>query len=1227
MFTPDKSLNSRFEEALAKIAGSTPARLADLRGSSLFFLVHHLAEPTPDTVGPAPPLLVITETTNQAIRYKQFLVDVTRLVADREPKADEYLVFPSLEPQNLFEYADLALDVVEARNKALSGLQDGNLRVLFSSYKACWRLLPDPDEFSGRQLLLGVAGAKEAGDGLVTSIERSELASTLDDFGYSPVKTVTAVGEYAVRGGLVDVFPAGADRPVRIDLFGNEIDRLLVIDPETQRSGEALTTLRIPGIKSSRELMALPEVCGWFHDHWAAYEKEHARNLSRSAFARLRDVVHSDLEALAQGTETLRLGWYSRSMASREHCLWHYLPEGTQVVAHEDGFINSETNSYFRFWENRFDDWLKNGLSFLGLSAYYYQPKYAISATAERLSAGSCTVKGANGEQTLDTPQLKFLLTHSFSTPESDPLPSASVGLETPPASARWGTSKIVQTVTDLPKASTDSLAAHDTSGGAFVRPYNRALSILTQFSARMREIMGDAGLQPEVQNAILPGGFVVPKGDAGQPPWTVITDMEIFGEIAEISPTPAKKYRREAIRRTDELNPGDFVIHIDYGVARFAQLADRKVFGITKSFVELEFAGRDRLFVPVDQLDRLRKYSFDGTVPTLNNLGRDTWSKTKQKIQRDTLELAKKLLSLYKSRMQKPGISFGPATVWQEEFADGFPYRLTEDQVVAWREVESDMENEKAMDRLLCGDVGFGKTEVAMRAAFKACIEERQVLVLCPTTILADQHFRTFGRRFSPFPFKVAVLSRFQSAKKQKEIVKELVAGKVDVVIATHRGLSKDVEFKQLGLLVIDEEQRFGVKQKERLKMRFPKVDVLAMTATPIPRTLHMSLIGLRDISLIETAPVARKPVKTYVGEYDKLLVREAILRELGRGGQIYYLHNKVQDIDTVKASLELMVPEVKVLVGHGQMPEARLEEVMHAFSMGAYKILLATTIIENGLDIPTVNTIIVDRAENLGLAQMHQLRGRVGRSNVQAYSYFFHSPNRMLTEESQNRLHAIYNYAYLGAGYEIAQSDLRIRGAGNLLGAAQSGLAKQVGFEYYCELLARSISDVKALDEADIEEWDDQPILAERPGTQLDLPLEAYIPEDYVSDPVLRLELLREIASIGTVEGADEFSVSLADRFGAVPTEVENLLVVSKAKTLATALGVERLNYNRLKKHFNLHFFEGEGSWQKKAGLLDSRFSTSHGNVLEFALPFDDDDAPVELLEALESLAQLKD
>jgi len=1222
MLTPWYRLQEAFAAAAERLGHAYPGRITDLRASAFFFFLQYLSEDQGHAENPLP-ILVITETTAQAGRMQQFITDVSRLVTDCEPAPSDYLTFPDFEPQNLFEYADASVDLLEARSAALDALLRRTARVVFASYKACWRHLPSPGEHTSRQLSVATAEAAERPEA-THRIGRGELARWLVDQGYHQVTTVTGTGEFAVRGGLVDVFPVGAELPARIDLFGDAVDEIHIFDPATQLTVSSTAQVRILPVSAAGVRLRQGEALASLEQRWRDYSETYQELLSRSTFERLQEVVQSDLRQVADGMTTPRAGWYEEASAGDDAgsaapaaCLWHYLPEGATVVFREDSFIESETASYFLFWENRFADWLRNGLSFLGLDSFYYRPASSIGETAAGLAEGLVTLGSPAQPEHLPVPALRPLLTHAFGAPDSPPFPCASAGLESIPA-GRWGTSRLAESIRSYPQGAFSA----DSVTGAPQQVFDRPVTVLSQFSARLREILHDAGLQPEIASAILPGGFVIP----GDPPWTVVTDMEIFGEIAEIVPKAPRRYTREAVRRPEELSPGDYVVHIDYGIGRFAQLTDRLQSGMTKSYAEIEYSGRDRLYVPVEQLDRLRRYSYDGTAPQLNSLGREQWRKTKEKVQRETLELARKLLSLYKLRQVRPGHAYAATTVWDEEFADGFPYSLTEDQLSAWRDVERDMQAEKPMDRLLCGDVGFGKTEIAMRAAFKACVDEHQVLVLCPTTVLADQHFTTFSRRFRAFPFVVSALSRFQTKAEQREIVEQARAGRIDVLIATHRALSKDVDFASLGLLVIDEEQRFGVKQKEAVKMRWPAVDVLAMSATPIPRTLHMSLVGVRDISLIETAPPARKAVKTYVGEHDEILVRDALLRELGRGGQVYFLHNRIADIERVRDTVERLTPGEKILVAHGQIHEDRLEEVMHAFSLGAYKIMLATTIIENGLDIPAVNTIIVTGAENLGLAQMHQLRGRVGRSPIQAYAYFFHTPHRLLTEEARNRLHAIYNYAYLGAGYEIALSDLRIRGAGNLLGEAQSGLARQVGFEYYCELLARSIRNVKALDVAEVEEWEDMPVLAERPGTQLDLPLPSFIPVDYIDDPVLRLDILRRLAALQGEEAIDAFEAELTDRFGTPPPETHNLFTVIRMKNLASDLGVERLSYDRARLGFHLDFYEDEAPWFKRAPLLDGRLGLSAPGGLDIALPFESEAAARELTAILERLRELR-
>jgi transcription-repair coupling factor (superfamily II helicase) len=1170
----------------------------------------------------------------------QFIAAAERLVHDREPDSGEFLVFPDFEPQNLFEYFDSPLDIIDQRNQVLDGLRRGMARVVVTSYKACWRLLSELDDQAVQQLWLGktlsssssgfLAAGVEDGEKRVAATEitkrinRDSLAAQLAGLGYHAVGTVVEPGQYALRGGLVDVYAIGHDAPVRIDLFGDEIDALHEFDPATQRTVGTLSDVRILPVSAHLGQLRNPGVRAWLREQWQSYAEDRRDVLSRSAFERLEEIVTGDLAAFAEGAETPRAGWYYHATLSEHTTLWDYLPAGTHVVVHEEGFVDSETSSYFRFWEARHVDWLKNGLSFLPLTGSYLLPQENIRAVAERLARGNLQSGLTDDDgvpRLLDVPAVCPLFTSAFGVPDSatQKWPTASVGLETPPA-GKWGTARLAETLKAHPKLDPPVWRSQIGAGSlGGVNKVDRPVTVLSQFSARLRELLQDDQLSPEIENAILPGGFVVGA-------WTVITDVEVFGEIAEVETAAPKRYRAHPVRRADELSPGDFVVHIDYGIGRFAQLTNRDVGRAEKTYAVVEYAGRDRLYVPVEQLDRLRRYSFDGTEPTLNSLGKDSWKKTKDKVRRDTLELARKLLSLYRLRQTKPGHAYGEGTVWEQEFAEGFPYELTDDQRQAWLDVQADMEDPKPMDRLIVGDVGFGKTEVAMRAAFKACVDEKQALILCPTTVLADQHYTTFTRRFRPFPFRVALLSRFQSAAEQKDVVEKLRTGRVDVLIATHRGLGKDIVFKNLGLLVIDEEQRFGVKQKEKLRMQFPTVDVLAMSATPIPRTLHMSLVGVRDISVIETAPVNRKAVKTYVGEHDDMLIREAMLRELGRGGQIYYLHNRVQDIERVREGIEKQLTDVKAVVAHGQMADERLEEVMQAFSIGAYKVMLATTIIENGLDIPSVNTIIVDNAELLGLAQMHQLRGRVGRSSEQAYAYFFHSPTRILTEEAQRRLHAIYNFAYLGAGYEIAQSDLRIRGAGNILGEEQSGLAKAVGFEYYCELLAKSINDVKAMDLPEDEGWEEIPLPVERPSAQVDLPLPSFIPDDYIADPVLRLEVLRDIAGLDTSEAIHNYVDELEDRFGTPPDEVLNLLSAVNLRNLATELGLEQLAYSAPKQNFTLRFLGGTPEWAPRIRLLDERYGLTAQGELTLGMAFMDADSVPTLTEALSDLLALR-
>ncbi|MCC7367565.1 MAG: transcription-repair coupling factor [Chloroflexi bacterium] len=645
-----------------------------------------------------------------------------------------------------------------------------------------------------------------------------------------------------------------------------------------------------------------------------------------------------------------------------------------------------------------------------------------------------------------------------------------------------------------------------------------------------------------------------------------VYTDGELFGWRKVRRPV---RQTRTAARDAflSDLQPGELVVHVDHGIGKFRGLyrtggsdAPNGATNSVREFLLIEYDGADRLYVPSEQADRVTRYVGGGDdAPSLTRLGTQEWSRAKARARRAVRDIAKDLVELYAARKLAQGHAFAPDSVWQNELEDSFPYAETPDQLTAITEVKGDMEQAIPMDRLLVGDVGYGKTEVALRAAFKAVMDGKQVAVLVPTTVLAQQHFTTFKERFGAFPVKVEVLSRFRSPKEQQAVVEACSMGGVDVVIGTHRLVSKDVRFKDLGLLIVDEEQRFGVAHKERLKQLRKEVDVLTLTATPIPRTLHMSLAGVRDMSVMETPPEERLPIRTYVAEYDDGLVREAILRELDRGGQVYYVHNRVQSIEIVQRRLRELVPEARFIVGHGQMHEDQLEKVMLAFSEGKADVLLCTTIIESGLDISNANTIIIDNAHRLGLAQLYQLRGRVGRGPVRAYAYFLYARDTQLNEQAEARLRTIYEATELGAGFRIAMKDLEIRGAGNLLGAEQSGQIAAVGFDLYTRLLGEAVDLMSAAQTGAPPPLHDAAGPDRRPS--LDLPLDAFLPADYVSDEAARLNLYQRFATATSGEQVGGLIGELEDRFGPLPAQAQNLVYQVGLRLEAQRAGVSQI------------------------------------------------------------------
>ncbi len=930
--------------------------------------------------------------------------------------------------------------------------------------------------------------------------------------GYEPVSVVEAPGQFSHRGGILDIFPpagAGDGLPLRIELFGAEIESIRRFDPATQRSAERLEEITVI---PAREALprhgprVLEEIASWLD---APHPPEVAEELA------------SHREALAAGAPFPGLEFYLPQFYSHPASPVDYLPP--------DGLLVVDDPAECR------DAWAELEEEAVSLRQVAEQeglipPDYPIPYLTwddwqERLSDRPHLVLGFGEEEITGDLAAAFHPAPRFGGDLNDLLQDVARALR---------------------------------AGEWVVLVSRQAQRLAEVWSDRHEMTLPVDGLPEPPRRPLtfvhgsLEEGWVLWESDR---PLRLLTDAEIFGWRM---PEPRRPLHRRRVAPESlyaDLAPGDYVVHEDYGIGIFRGLVHLTIEGEAREYLLVEYAGRDRLYVPVYQADRLSRYvGADETPPALSRLGSAEWGQVKARARRAVEEVARELLQLYAAREVAPGHAFSPDTPWQAELEAAFPYVETPDQARAIAEVKADMEKPRPMDRLICGDVGYGKTEVALRAAFKAVMDGKQVAVLVPTTVLAQQHYTTFRHRLAPFPVVVEHLSRFRTPAEQARILQGLREGTVDIVIGTHRLLQKDVAFRDLGLVIIDEEQRFGVTHKEQLKKLRTEVDILTMTATPIPRTLYLSLTGVRDISIIETPPEERLPVVTYVGPYDEALVRRAILRERERSGQVFYVHNRVQTIEMVRQRLARLVPEVTVAVAHGQMPERELEETMLRFVAGEIDVLLCTSIIESGLDIPNANTLIVEHAERFGLAQLYQLRGRVGRGARRAYAYFLHTPGH-LTEDARQRLETIREFSDLGAGYSIAMRDLELRGAGEILGTRQSGHIAAIGFDLYTRLLARAVEELRAKREGR------PPPPEPLSGIHLDLPWSVGLPPDYVPDDNLRLRLYRRLATLGDEKQIAEMAAELADRFGPLPEPARNLLAGLRLKVLARDAGVSRI------------------------------------------------------------------
>lgn len=973
------------------------------------------------------PTVIIAATRQSADKY---IADFATLLP-----GVEVLEFPSADIIT-FTAAAKSVELQARRMDVLARLAAGEAVIVVANTEAVMQRTLPRQEFEKRRVTVT----------LNTIVKIEELMARFVSFGYERVDQVDNFGQFSIRGGIVDIFPVNRKQPIRLELFGDEIDSLREFDATTQRSSSNLNQVDILPLTEPDHsgkpvvfLSYLPADGVVIFDEPTRIREQMANLIKENPELKKTTFSWSDIALLAQQYSILYL-------------------------------------------------------SLMVQKAPYTKPDEIISITAKAVAPFHRQLEILENE-------LKNWQERGYHI-------------------------LILMSSADKAKNLQQNLIQQ---------------GIHTAFAAEKLDLSPGTAT---IATGVIEAGFELPQAKL-----IVITELDIFGRQKKRPRVRVSKDQQITYFR--DIKIGDYVVHINHGVGKYLGVETLEVAGVNKDYLLIRYAGEDKLYVPTDQVHLLQKYiGSEGEAPRLSKMGGTDWLKAKSKAKAAVADLAKELIVLYAERQVTSGFAFAMDTPWQLEFEEAFPFEETPDQLHALAEIKKDMEQLRPMDRLLCGDVGFGKTEVAIRAAFKAVMSGKQVAVLVPTTVLAQQHYQTFSSRFAGFGPVVDMVSRFRSPKEQRDTIARVADGRVDVLIGTHRILQADVDFKDLGLLIVDEEQRFGVAQKEKLKKWRTNIDVLTLSATPIPRTLHMSLVGARDMSIIETPPEERFPVQTYVVEYSDDMIKEALKRELKRGGQVYFVYNRVQTIDKIRRQLAEMLPDAKIMTAHGQMPEELLEKVMIDFYEGFNEVMVCTSIIENGLDVPNANTIIVYDADRFGLSQLYQMRGRVGRSHRMAYAYFTYRKDKVLTEIAEKRLQAIKEFAELGAGFKIAMRDLEIRGAGNLLGSQQHGHIVSVGFEMYCRLLDEAVHELKTGEKVEL------PV-----EPTLEFNLEAYLTGDYINDAMHKIEIYQRIAAIRREEHISELLDELIDRFGDPPQPVLNLLDVAKIKNLARNMGISSI------------------------------------------------------------------
>ncbi len=1094
--------------------------LSDSAKSLVLSLLHHEVKR---------PFFLVTADHHHAARYHQEITNLSRFKTFLYPSSE---VSPY---EQVLHSPDTIAPQLEVLKQLIRHPTEPCIVVLPA--RALVQRVLDRDTLSSNTVTI------TKGESLEIEVIRRELVR----LGYTRENIVTLRGEFATRGDIIDIFPSEG-LPVRVELFGDEVESIRNFSIDTQRSIEEVNVVDIAPrwwvvIDNAKSVVEAVRAAG----------ESYLGDLADSARETLRCVLENDLQSFESSTYPESLEYYAPFIHPQFSTILDYMPDTSLLVFDEWDSISMALKAYEQKLTSAYEEGVGSGrllplprpltmtMEEFATAASRVQRAFMVSmpgveSAYEESSDHTAIVSfdchnverfNSNVRQIVD--KLKEWMRSGFRIIISTEQPQRVIDLLQEwdcPANYLTGSKEGVNT----------NLLGKG-NGGPPPNPLGEALAGVWESST--------AGVWVTKQGFV--GGFRLEDVNL-----VSVTDAELFGQKRR--PTqyrrPVAEKNFERFTSVAELKVNDYVVHLKHGIGQFIGVQRISYDNQTREYLAVQYSGDDRLYVPVDQINLLSRYRGSGdSPPRLSRLGGADWESTKKKVKRSVRQIAEELVNLYALRAKQEGFQAVPDTPWQYEMEEAFPYEETPDQWQAIVEVKKDMESSKPMDRLICGDVGFGKTEVAIRAIFKSIMSGRQAVILVPTTVLAQQHFNTMCDRFAPYPIKVGLLSRFRTAKEQKEVVRRLSTGECDVVVGTHRLLQKDILFKDLGLVVIDEEHRFGVAHKEKLKQLRVMVDILTMSATPIPRTLNMALTGVRDMSLIHTPPINRSPVKTYVGEYRPQLVRTAILHELERGGQVYFLHNRVETIEAMALELRELVPEAKVAIGHGQMQERDLENVMLEFANHEFDILVCTTIIESGLDIPNTNTIVIDQSDRLGLAQLYQIRGRVGRSDVQAYCYCLYRPEKVLTDQAQNRLKAIRELTTLGSGYQIALRDMEIRGVGNILGPEQHGHMIAVGFDLYCKLLGESVAELRG--EA----------VASDADTQIDINVTAFIPDEYISDPEHRIVEYKRLADVRSERELVILKEEWRDRFGPIPQEVSNLAQIVKLRLIASKSGVQAI------------------------------------------------------------------